>query len=215
MLTLNYKVLSMENKEQYLNDLREIKDIMNRSSRFISLSGLSGVAAGIYALIGAFFAYRIIYATQAYGNRVVAYTSTQTLQLLGVGLAVLVMAIATGILLTTRTARKNKETIWNQQARLLLANLAIPLATGGLLCLVLMYHGLMYLVAPLTLIFYGLALINASKYTLSDIRGLGLCQVAIGLAAAFFIGHGLLFWAVGFGVMHIVYGLIMKLKYGS
>jgi hypothetical protein len=92
-------------------------------------------------------------------------------------------------------------------------NLAIPLAVGGIFCAILLYHGIVYLMAPAMLIFYGLALVNGSKYTLTDIRYLGLSEIVLGVFAAFFIGYGLLAWAIGFGVLHIVYGTLMYYKY--
>jgi hypothetical protein len=69
------------------------------------------------------------------------------------------------------------------------------------------------LVAPATLIFYGLALVNAERYTLTDIKYLGYCQIGLGLISLFFLGWGLVAWTFGFGVLHIVYGLIMHKKY--
>jgi hypothetical protein len=79
----------------------------------------------------------------------------------------------------------------------------------------LLVNGYIGFVTPLTLIFYGLALVNASKYTLSEVRSLGIIEIVIGLFAMHFIGYGLLLWAVGFGVMHIIYGIIMHIRYGS
>ena len=68
-------------------------------------------------------------------------------------------------------------------------------------------------VAPTCLAFYGLALINGSKYTLSDIKYLGLLEVALGCICLFIPGYGLLFWAIGFGALHVLYGIIMWNKY--
>jgi hypothetical protein len=69
--------------------------------------------------------------------------------------------------------------------------------------------------APAMLIFYGLALINASPNLFDEIRYLGYSEILIGLLAAAFIGYGLYFWAFGFGVLHIAYGLVMYKKYDS
>ena len=69
------------------------------------------------------------------------------------------------------------------------------------------------LVAPTTLLFYGLALYNAGKYTLDEIRYLGVSEIILGLLGCIFIGYGLMFWALGFGVLHIVYGFMMWWKY--
>ena len=103
--------------------------------------------------------------------------------------------------------------LWNHQTKRLLINLLISLATGGIFSFILLLKGFIGLVAPITLLFYGLALVNASKYTLSEIRSLGLLEIALGLISTYYIGYGLLFWAVGFGALHIVYGVLMHLKY--
>lgn len=206
----------MNKTETYLNDLAEIRAMMERSSRFISLSGLSGVLAGIYALIGAGTAW---YLMQGEGIPVEEglmrrpASAELRLELFLLGLAVLVMALATGIWLTIRKSRKTGQSIWDKTARQLLIALMVPLATGGLLSLVFMARGYIAIIAPLTLIFYGLALVNGSKYTLSDINTLGLLQIGLGLLAAVFLGYGLFFWAIGFGVLHIAYGFMMYRKY--
>jgi hypothetical protein len=127
----------------------------------------------------------------------------------------LVLSIGIGIYFTTKETKKQNQKIWDHQTKRLLINLAIPLITGGILCLMLLLRGYVGIVAPLTLIFYGLALVNASKYTLSEIRSLGLAEIVLGLISMQFIGFGLLFWSVGFGVLHIVYGAAMQMRYKS
>ena len=89
----------------------------------------------------------------------------------------------------------------------------ISVFAGGLFCLVLLQYGIVGLVAPATLIFYGLALLNASKFTIGDIKYLGIANVFIGLIASQFVGYGLYFWALGFGIFHIIYGVILYNKY--
>lgn len=203
-------------KEKYIKDLKEIKDIMNRSSRFISLSGLSGISAGISALIGAYMAYRIVYTNQDYQEYGRIFLTNESItQLLLIALGTLILAIGTGIYFTTQETKKRNQKIWDIQTKRLLINLSIPLLTGGILCLMLLFKGYIGFVAPLTLIFYGLALVNASKYTLNEIRSLGLIEIALGLIATYFIGFGLLFWTIGFGVLHIIYGIVMQWRYKS
>ena len=131
----------------------------------------------------------------------------------GLGAVILLGALATGIFFTTRKARRNQQAIWGALTRRLLLNLSIPLAVGGVFCLALFQQGIIGFIAPATLIFYGLALINASKYTLRDIRFLGLSEIVLGLIGLFNLGYGLDLWAFGFGVLHIVYGAIMYYKY--
>jgi hypothetical protein len=204
------------NKEKYKDDLREIRDMMSRSSRFISLSGLSGISAGIFGLAGAFAVYRTVYVNQDlqdYGVKILPNESLTNLLI--IAFLTLILSIGTGIYFTTRETRKRNQKIWDQQTRRLVINLAIPLFTGGILCLMFLFKGYIGIIAPLTLIFYGLALVNASKYTLHEIRSLGLLEIALGLIGISFIGIGLLLWSIGFGVLHIVYGVIMQMKYRS
>jgi hypothetical protein len=202
-------------KEKYLNDISEIKNLMDRSSRFISLSGLSGVLAGLYCLIGAGLAYKIIYFdTTTLGNYSdLIITETALIQLILIAASVIVLSLVTGIALSIRKAKKNDDRIWNSSTKRLVINFLIPLLTGGIFILFLIEKEILGLVAPLTLLFYGLACVNASKYTLGDIRYLGITMILLGLLSTWFLGYGLLFWALGFGVCHILYGSIMYYKY--
>jgi hypothetical protein len=210
----------MNQEQEHLETISEIRSLMERSSRFISLSGLSGVFAGIFALIGAAAAY-IYFNLSLTTPRYYDYAITDQgesntnfyLFFFINAICVLTASIAVGSFLTIRKAKQANQSIWDNTAKRLLINLLIPLIAGGAFCLILVYHGFIGMVAPATLLFYGLALINASKYTLSDIRYLGICEIILGLIAAVYIGYGLLFWAAGFGILHIVYGVIMYIKY--
>jgi len=211
----------MNSRNEHLETLNEIRSIMERSTRFISLSGLSGVAAGICALIGAAAAFLYL-DTTPFTHSEHYYITAENVNKWGLhylqfffldGLLVLLSALGAGYFFTSRQAKKKQQKMWDQTSLRLGINLFIPLATGGLFCLILVYHGWIGLVAPSTLLFYGLALVNASKYTLNDIRNLGLAEIGLGLVAMVYIGYGLEFWAIGFGLLHILYGLIMYNKY--
>lgn len=203
-------------KEKYIEDLKEIKDIMNRTTRFISLSGLSGVSTGIIALAGTFLAYQTIFKDQGYlVYNAVELNSDNLRYLLLIAVGTLILSIGTAIFFTSRKTKKQNQSGWNSQTKELLFNLLIPLITGGLLCLTLLFKGFVGILPPLTLIFYGLALLNGSKYTLSEIKNLGLIEILLGLTAIHFIDYGLLFWAFGFGVVQILYGIIIQIKYKS
>jgi len=204
------------NNQPYIDDLKLIKEIMNRSSRFISLSGLSGVFAGIYALIGALLVYLTVYSNQNYLQyREAILSSENIIILLVIAVVTLSLSIGTGVFFSKIKAKKDNEKLWNLQAKRLLINLFIPLIAGGILSLILLFKGYIGIIAPLTLIFYGLALVNASKYTLKEIRSLGMVEIVLELLAAQFIGYGLIFWSIGFGILHIIYGIAMHLKYRS
>ena len=203
-------------KEQYLNDLKDIKEMMSRSSRFISLSGGSGISVGLIALAGAWAAWQSVYKNlelTGYGKALMSDGSLT--QLLGIAAATLLVALVFGIYFTTRETKKRQQKIWDQQTRRLLVNLAIPLLAGGILCLTLLLEGFAGLMPGLTLIFYGLALVHTSKYTINELRSLGLLEIALGLIAVKFIALGLLFWALGFGILQIVYGIVVPKRYKS
>ncbi len=201
--------------DKYIQDIAEIRQMMEKSSRFISLSGLSGVMAGIYALIGAYVAWKLAYTSETlvYDQLIVRDVRGNLTWLMLDAAAVLLLAIITGVYLTRQKAKKQGVKTWDKTAQRLLINLLIPLVTGGILVVIFYYQGLIGLIAPTTLIFYGLGLINASYYTYRDVRFLGISEVVLGLVASAVIGYGLLIWAIGFGVLHIIYGAMMYFKY--
>lgn len=197
----------MDEKDLY-SEISSIRNIMERSTRFISLSGLSGVMAGIYALAGAGIAYKLIYLKPG-GDT----TQTDIISLFAVAMAVLILSLGTGVWLTVRKARRKGQRVWNQSSQSLLKRGALPLLTGGCFVLLLFMQGHFGIIAPGCLIFYGLALVAASQYTYGDVKWLGLCEIGLGLLATLLPGYGLLFWTFGFGVLHMVYGSVMHFKY--
>lgn len=211
----------MNNQNEHLKELAYIRSMMEQSSRFISLSGLSGVAAGIIALMGAAAVY-IYLGISPLSSKRWYYVEDVNYEKWGMdyltffaldALVVLVLAIGIGYFFSYKKAKKAGQKLMTPSSMKLLSNFLIPLISGGIFCLMLARYGYFGLVAPSMLIFYGLALINGSKYTLDDIRYLGYAELFLGLLATWFIGFGLLFWAIGFGILHIVYGMRMYWKY--
>ena len=215
----------MTEKEEQLGHLSEIRNLMEKSSRFLSLSGLTGIFAGVYALLGAYLVYsdfNIISsdaASVSYSEFIeTAKSGTDSVilkiqSLFIIGAIVLVLSLVTGYIFTSRKAKKQNLNVWDSTTKRMVVSLSIPLIAGGIFCLILIKHEVVGLIAPVTLIFYGLALLNASKYTFNDIKYLGVLEIILGLVSAYYIGRGLLFWAMGFGVLHIVYGAVMYFKY--
>ena len=201
--------------DNQLQTLREIRGIMDRSARFQSLSGLSGIFVGLFALAGAGLVqwhltthqldYQALYSgSLTIGTaRLIALTAT----------VVFVAAAGTVLYFTSLKARKARQSVWSLQARRLLLNFCLPLTVGGFFCGVLLFHGIGYLLVPAMLVFYGLALINASKYAFADLRSLGIFELGLGLISGFRIEFGLLAWALGFGLLHIFYGSVLYYKY--
>lgn len=206
----------MKQQQDYIRDISEIRSMMERSTKFLSLSGWAGIMAGVYALIGAYVAYKVFYFNP---DEVVYWSirerifSAGLIKVMVLAIVVLMLSVGTAYYLSNRRAVKRNEKLWNATSRRLLLNMGVPLVTGGLFILILLSKGLVGLVAPMTLIFYGLSLFVASKYTYEDIKILGFVEIILGLASCLYIGYGLLFWALGFGIAHIIYGIFVHYKY--
>jgi predicted lysophospholipase L1 biosynthesis ABC-type transport system permease subunit len=203
--------------DNYKEDLKHIRTMMERSSTFISLSGMSGIVAGFIALCGAYEVYTLLVRHQIdyFDGKPNFYGLSLLKQLVLIGLITLGLALTSGVWFTVRKSRKNNLPLWSKTTRSVLLHLSIPLVAGGLFCLVLIFNNNFYLVAPLMLLFYGLALVNVSKYTLPEVFWLGICEAILGLCGVMWLGYGLLLWAIGFGLLHIAYGTYMHFKYDA
>lgn len=208
----------MTNQKNHLQDIREIKTMMEKSTKFLSLSGLSGVSAGIIALIGAAIGYYIMdFGSIKYDEyyRLLPPHNQQgsILPLFILGALVLIAALALGFFFSWRKAKKQNIPLLTKSTYYLVMSMFIPLITGGLLCLIMFFRHEVSWLASITLIFYGLGLVSASKYTHKEVQYLGLAEIVLGLFSAIFLNYGLFFWAVGFGVFHIVYGIVAYIRY--
>lgn len=206
----------MKEERDYSRDIAEIRSMMERSSKFLSLSGWAGIMAGIYALAGAWVVFnvyhfnpdKIVFRTTGSGG-LFPYLP----EVIFTAVIVLILAVGTAIILSYRKSNKRGEQVWNATSRRLLASMAVPLLAGGILVLILLSKNLIGLIAPLTLLFYGLALYSAGKYTYNDVKFLGMIQVGLGLLSTWFIEYSLFLWAFGFGIVHIIYGIYMYFRY--
>jgi hypothetical protein len=209
----------MENNSQSVEDIKTIRKMMEESSRFLSLSGLSGIFAGVFAIAGALIAYFLILNNGSihYDEyfRSLSEKETQVLrwQLIADALGVLVLSVIFALYFSFQKAKREGKIFWSPASKNLLTNILIPLITGGIFIIVLLIQNHIQLVVPGLLIFYGLALVNAGKFTYGEIFYLGILEIITGLVSAFFTGWGLIFWIFGFGILHIIYGLVMYRKY--
>lgn len=197
------------NQEESLKQLQEIKRVMNSSVRFISLSGWSGICAGLFACLGSYIA--SIEIDRYYTNDYIkgrAVPSSLQAYLIGVALVVFALALLSAFYFTYRKSKKDGVPFWGGLTQRLLWNTFLPIGAGGLFILSLIMEKEYKFVAPACLLFYGLGLVNGSKYTLGEIRYLGYIQILLGLLNLLFPNKELLFWTLGFGVAHIVYGLL-------
>lgn len=205
----------MKEIKEYEKDIASIRNIMERSAKFLSLSGLSGILAGVYALAGAVAGYFLVhYPLSPFRYRIYSIQDPSILvKLIGLAGIVLAASLCTGLWLSHKKARQHGLSLWSASSRRMALSLAIPLVSGGLFILIILNSGHFGLAAPACLIFYGLALIQASTNTVDEIRYLGYSEILLGLISAMLPGYGLIFWSLGFGVLHIVYGAIMHNKY--
>ena len=212
----------MSDQQQSIEDLQHIKKMMERSSRFISLSGLSGISAGVCALIGAWLAYPYVLGYKEYiidVNAALAQAMAQDYSIIlntwlfWIAAGTFFAALISAFIFTWIKSKKEGIPLWGKAAKRLSINISIPLIVGAVFLFKLIHFGTFGLVAPGCLIFYGLALINASRYTLDEVRYLGYLQIILGMINLWFVGYGLYFWALGFGIMHIIYGTYMWWKY--
>ncbi len=206
----------MDNRQEHLNNLSEIRQLMERSSSFISLSGLSGISAGVIGLIMAFlmnekigsylkFSYDIVLKPEK-RSEIIIYTVILS------AIGIIAVFLLTSFF-TARKAKKKGLSVWDGSAKRMLISLFIPLTGGGIFCIILLYHHFDFIILPSMLIFYGLALLNAGKYTLNEIKWLGISEIILGLAALFFLDYAIEFWAAGFGLVNIIYGLLMYFRH--
>ena len=198
------------NNNKELETLQDIKMMMERSSRFISLSGWSGIAAGCCALIGAAIAYPIVADRHL---REDLYTTKEVKCLLLIALCTFVAALVSAFFFTYVRSKRINVPIWSNTSKRLSWSVAVPIVAGGIFLLKMISLGFFGLVAPGCLIFYGVALFTGSKQTLDEIKYLGYAEILLGCVSLCFLGYGLLFWAIGFGLFHILYGIWMWMKY--
>lgn len=188
-------------KNKALESVKEIKELMEKSSKFVSLSGMTAVLAGVYALVGALVANHLL---NLGGSRA---------ELIMVAMSVLAVSVVTACVLSYYKAKTTGQQIFSRLTCRIIWNFALPLLTGGLFCVALLLHEVYGLISSVMLLFYGFSLVNVSKFTYSNVAWLGYAFLGLGLADCFFEGHGLLFWTIGFGGFHILYGALFYLQY--
>ena len=206
----------MKKDTDYLQDIEEIRSLMEKSSKFISLSGWAGIFAGVFALMGSYIAFTYLdFNPQSLSVDIEnnPFQQKQIFSVVQLALLVFLLAISFALFFTHRRAKRKDELLWTPTAKRLVMNMAVPLFTGGILILLFISKGFIGFVAPFSLLFYGLALFTISKFTFDEVKILGLIEILLGLISVYKVSLGLLFWAIGFGVVHIVYGIYVYFKY--
>jgi hypothetical protein len=208
----------MDSTKEQLAALQDIRKMMQDSSKFLSLSGFSGIFAGIFAILGALLGSKQIenyFLGKPLFIQLASAEDSLTITILLICSLVLFLSLSFAYYFSKKKAEKNGVKLFDTSSRKLLFNIAIPLFCGGIFSLAMLYHGgnFLYLIGPAMLIFYGLALLNGGKYTLHEIKVLGILEIILGTISLFTLGYGLLFWTIGFGVLHIIYGALIWYKH--
>ena len=205
----------MDQTPEPMESLREIRSIMERSTTFMSLTGLSGVVSGLIGILTVIIVSVKLKSVFLSGNAIYRMVTQPDLRLFIIitALAALILALASGLLLTCLKARKRKQEIWNSVSRRFAVHLFLPLVAGGLFTIALVLNGQLQFVCPAMLLFFGLALVNAARFVQMDMFWLGTLEVSLGVAASFWTPGGLILWGGGFGLATLLYGTFMYFKY--
>jgi hypothetical protein len=210
----------MNQQQAHLDAIQDIKKLMERSSKFSALSGFAGVVVGFFALLSIGISYNLLeispfgqtsYLSVLAPNGII---NTKIFNIIALNFGiVLLVSFLTAIWLSNKNAIKKGEQIWDHTSKRMMIHFLIPMFAGGIYCLILFIQNHIALIIPATILFYGLALLNASKYTHDDIKYLGVIMIILGLLASVYLDYALIIWAIGFGLLHILYGSFIYIKY--
>jgi len=197
-------------KNQYSDDLAHIRSMMERSSRFLSLSGWAGIIPGLLALAGLATAGWFIDLAILTGDYTTGINkhSPLVMQLGTIAVVVLALSIFTSWFMCMRKARLDKQSTWTPAIRNMLLHFAIPLLAGAVIVGWIYQKEQWELLSPVLLSFYGLALVLVSQFTLRSVFWMGIFEIALSIPAGI-TGWDLPVLAIGFGFTHIVYGIMM------
>ena len=202
----------MENKEA-LNTLHEIKELMEKSSRFQSINGWSIIIIGLLASVVSAGACTLLLPHEGLSwmpegwNGLLINSPYRTLIASACAVALLVVSFAVVCFGSYRLMKRQGDFVFGKTIRRPLFHFSVPMVVGGLLCVAMLLQGHYGLTSTFMLVFYGLALLNASHYTSRSIALLGYCELVLGVVDCFVVSHAILFWFLGFGLLHIVFGI--------
>lgn len=183
-----------------MENLRFIRETMERSTSFTAVPGKGGVAMGATALVAA------IIATQ---------TPSAEMWLATWGLAALV-ALAIGVGAMSLKARAANLPMFSGAGRKFALSLSPPLLAGAFLTVALYHQGLISPLAGMWLLLYGVGVVTAGTFSVRVVPLMGLCLMVLGAAALFSpLAWANAYLAAGFGGVHIVFGSIIARRYGG
>jgi hypothetical protein len=186
--------------DRAMDNLRFIRETMERSASFTAVSGRGGVVMGLVALLAA----------------ILARNDTGSATWVAIWMVAAAVSLGLASLLIARKARDAGLTLLSGPGRKFAWNVTPPLVVGGLLTVALLGAGATELLPATWLLLYGTGVVTGGAFSVLIVPLMGLTFMALGTMALFASpALGNAFMAVGFGGLHIVFGTIIWRKYGG
>jgi len=186
--------------DRAMDNLRYIRETMERASSFTAVPGWGQVAIGVTALVATYVA---------------AHQSTAR-GWLGTWLAEAIISLLIAGWLMDRKARASGTPLLSGPGRKVAFSLSPPMVVGALLTVVLFRAGLTGAIPGMWLLLYGTGVVTGGMYSVSIVPVMGICFMAMGAAGIFApAAWGNWLMAAGFGGLHIVFGAIIARKHGG
>lgn len=185
---------------QAMDNLRYIREAMERSASFTAVPGWGGVLIGLTALIAAWLA-----AKMPGEHRWMVIWGWE-----------LPLALTIGAILMKRKARAAHLKLLSGPGRKFMLSLAPPLIAGALISFALARVGALNVLPGIWLLLYGVGVVVGGAFSVRVVPVMGLCFMALGGIALFTpVRYGNLLMAAGFGGLHLIFGLIIARRYGG
>lgn len=188
--------------EHALDNLRYIRETMERAGSFTTIPGWGGVAIGVTAVIACAAAQR--------------FASFEPRMWVRVWLAEALIASAIALLTMWRKGRRASVDFASAPARRFFVSYFAPIAGAALLTVVLIRAELVLALPALWLLMYGASFVSSGAFSIRVIPVMGVCFMILGVAAAFVpLAVGNILMGAGFGALHLIFGFIIARSYGG
>ena len=192
---------SLDLHERAMDNLRYIRETMERAGSFTAVSGWGQVVIGVAAMLAA-------------GLASLQPSTTETW--LATWSAAAVVSVLVGVLTTAMKARAARMPLVSGPGRKFILSLAPPIVAGAVLTVVLYRAGMAGVLPAVWLMLYGAGIITAGAFSVSAVPVMGFCFMILGTVAAFTpASWGNAWMALGFGGFHVVFGILIARRYGG
>jgi len=182
---------------------------MQQTSTYFSLRGWTGILLGIYGLL---IVYLVHMLTNTYGD---GFDGSSQLPIALLEIAIMVFAVVTVLisLITLwirakRRAKRHNEKLWSSLSKKLRFHTLIPLLLFVIILIIIANKGYYSSITPLLLLLYGIFLLNLSRFSSGRLKYLAIADIFLAIIAYFVFDKEMLFLGLGFGIFHIIYGLM-------